>query len=194
MITINLLPPEFRVQPKSTRHVPYVKAAIAAGILLSLLTVYFYIDLLIAGSKLKKIQAEWAKIQPQSVELKKLENEVENILKPEKVFLESFVTSQRPLTSLMIWASELLPDNIWLTEFRMERKQDGGVFFLKGLAVPSKEKSSIEAIEIFLHHFKEKVPEANLSLTTTRQILEETELTQFLANFKWGGGEEPTTP
>ncbi len=187
MITVNLLPQEFRVQPKSTKHLHYLKLAVAFGILFALLTVYFYIDLLFANAKLKKIQAQWEKIQPQSAELKKLQDTVENTLKPEKIFLESFVTSQRPLTSFMIWASELLPDNIWLKEFQMERKQDGGLFFLKGLALPSKEKSSIEAIEIYLHHLKEKVPEANLSLTTTRQILEEKELTQFLANFKWGG-------
>ena len=73
----------------------------------------------------------------------------------------------------------------------MERKQDGGRLFIKGLSLPSKEKSSIEAIEIYLHQLKEKIPDANLSLTTTRQTIEGTELTQFTANFAWGGQSKP---
>lgn len=187
MITINLLPQEFRVQPKSESNIPYVKIAIAAAVVFALLTLYLYGDLLFARTQLKKVQAEWAKVQPESLELKKLEDEVEKTLRPEKIFLESFVTAQKPLTLFMRWVSEFLPDSVWLTEFRMERKQDGGHFFIKGLALPSKEKSSIEAIEIYLHQLKEKIPEAHLSLTTTRQTLEGTELTQFTANFSWDG-------
>ena len=106
MITINLLPQEFRVQPKSESQVPYLKIALACGGLFLGLTLYFYADFFMANGQLKKVQAEWAKVQPQSVELKKLEEDVEKTLKPEKAFLESFVTAQRPLTLFIQWASE----------------------------------------------------------------------------------------
>ncbi len=191
MITINLLPEELRIQPKSERSFSYLKIGAIAGVLFSLLTVYFYIDLLVAGSKLKKLEVSWTKIQPQSAELTKLEEEVEKKLRPEKIFLESFVTAEKSLTLFMVWVSEFLPDGVWLAEFRMERKQDGGHLFLRGLALPSKEKSSIESIEMYLHELKLKIPEANLSLTTTRQTLEERELTQFLADFEWGSKGKP---
>ena len=191
MITINLLPQEFRIQAKSEHSLPYLKIAAVCGILFSLVTVYFYVDLLVAKAQLKKIRGEWSQIQPKSAELKKLEDEVEKTLKPEKVFLESFVTAQRPLTSFLVWAGELLPETVWLTEFQMERKGEGGRLFIKGLALPSKEKSSIEAIEIYLHQLKEKIVDGNLSLTTTRQTLEGKELTQFLANFEWGHKSKP---
>ncbi len=191
MITINLLPQEFRPQLKSEQRIPYLKIAAICGILFAVLTIYFYVDLLLANAKLKRIQAAWAKIQPQSIALKKLEDTVEKTLNPEKNFLEGFVTVQKPLTLFMVWASELLPDGVWLTEFSMERKQEGGHLFIKGLALPSKEKSSIESIEIYLHQLKEKIPDANLSLTTTRQTLEEKELTQFTAHFDWGGKSKP---
>ena len=187
MITINLLPEEFRPQIKSEKKVSYVRLAAVFGALFALLTVYLYADLLVANGQLKKVQAEWSKIQPQSVELKQLENDVEKVQRPEKVFLESFVTAQRPLTFFMVWVSEFLPEGIWLTEFQMERKQDGGHLFIKGLALPSKEKSSIESIELYLNQMKMKIPDANLSLTTTRQMVEGRELTQFAANFDWGG-------
>lgn len=191
MITINLLPEEFRIRPKSKTSVSYLKISAVLGVLFFLLTAYFYTDFLRAQEKLKKVQAQWAALQPQMAELKKLEEEVEKKLKPEKVFLESFVTVKRPLTFLMGWASEVLPESIWLTELQMEREGEGGHFLIKGLAFSSKEKSSIDAIEIYLHRLREKIPESDLSLTTTRQTLEGRELTQFTAHFDWGGKPKP---
>ncbi len=186
MITINLLPKEFRVRPKSRMNASPLKIAAISGGLFFLLTGYFYWDLLKANAELKRVQAQWAGLQPQTAELKRLEEEVEKKIKPEKLFLESFVTASRPLTSFIAWSSELLPESIWLTELQMERKGEGGHFSLKGMAVTSKEKSSIEAIEIYMNRFKEKMPDSELSLTTTRQTLDGRELTRFNAHFEWG--------
>ncbi len=191
MITVNLLPKEFRVRPQSKTSVLPLKIAAIFGVLFSLLTVYFYWDILKANSELKRIQAQGASLQPQAAALQALEEEVEKKIKPEKFFLESFVMAQRPLTSLIAWASELLPESIWLTALEMEREGEGGHFLLKGLALPSREKSSIEAIEIYLHSLKEKMPESELSLTTTRQAMEGRELTQFTASFEWGAKSKP---
>jgi Tfp pilus assembly protein PilN len=186
MIKINLLPAEFRTVQKTTQNVPVVKIAIGAGCAFAALTVFFYFDYLLSLNKLRGVRKEWQVIQPRSAELKGLEEEVEGRLKPEKVFLERFVTTERALAAFMTWVSEYLPETSWLTELKMERKGQGGDLFIKGLAIGSKEKSSIEEIESYLHQLKEKIPDSNLSLTTTRQKIENTELTQFTANFNWG--------
>lgn len=187
MILINLLPEEFRVKEKKTQEIPALKIAIIVGVLFALLTVGFYVDFLFAKVRLSKLEANWSGLQPRSLQLSKLEKEVEGTLKPEKEFLERFAATKKPLTYFMLWTSELLPDTAWLTEFKREVKSDGtDDFFIKGLAMASKEKSSIEQIEMYLHHLQEKLPGASLSLTTTRQRIEAVELTQFIADFKLG--------
>ena len=188
MIQINLLPNEFRVQSRALPNVPTLKLAIAGGVFFILLTAYFYVDFILASSRLKKIEAEWNKISPEAVVLQQLQAEVEGTLKQEKEFLERFATSPQPLTSILQWASEFLPQNSWLTEIKMEQDSKGSRFLIKGLSLSSKEKSSIESIEGYLHQLKEKMPETKLSLTTTRETTGQTELTQFTAIFDLGGG------
>ncbi len=187
MISINLLPEEFRVQEKTTANLPLLKIAAVSGALFLLLTGFFYIDFLSASAKLKKTEKEWQRVEPESEKLKLLQQEVETVLQPERNFLSGFVTTEKPLTYFLAWTSEFLPKSAWLTEVQMTRRGEGGDFQVKGFALPSKEKSSIEEIETFLHHLKEKMPEADLSLTTTRQTVYKTEVTQFIANFEWKG-------
>ena len=187
MILVNLLPEEFRIQKSRIPDLPKVKVAIAVGVFLVLVTAYLYVDYLMATSRLKKIEAEWRKISPQAAVLQQLQAEVEGTLKQEKEFMEHFATSPRPLTSIMTWVSDFLPENSWLTEMKMEQDGKGGHLMLKGLSLPSKGKSTIEMIESYLHQLKEKMPETNLSLTTTRETTEQIELTQFTAVFDFGG-------
>ncbi len=189
MITINLLPEEFRVKKKRELNVPGVKIAIVVGAIFGLMTLWNFVDLLFAGGKLKKVEAEWQSVQPESQELNKLQQEVEGTLRPEKDFLANFVATGRPLTHFLTWVSEYLPTAAWLTEVRMERAGEGGDLLIKGLCLSTKEKSSIEQIETFLHELKTKMPDAELSLTTTRQTYEGVELTQFMANFHWSKQE-----
>ena len=186
MIAINLLPDEFRAVERKTLKLPFLKYAVIGGVIFSLITAGLYVDFLAASIKLGRIQKEWEKIQPQFQVLNQLRGEVEGTLKQEKDFMQTFVTSQRSLTRLIMWVSELLPETAWLVEIQMERAGEGDHFLVKGLSLPTKEKSSIEQIEIFLQRMKEKLPDAKLSLTTTRQTLEGVELTQFVANFDWG--------
>lgn len=188
MLQINLLPQEFRVKKKSETHVNYIKIAAGAGICFLILTVYFYFDYWSASRELKKMNAHWATLQPQSAQLKALEKEVETTLKPERNFLTKYVVTPKPMTYVLMWLSELLPDTAWLTELKMEQKDGEQSIFVKGLALPSKTQSSIEVIEDYIHKLKEKVPEAKLSLTTTRQKLSQVEVTQFIANFDLKAG------
>jgi hypothetical protein len=191
MLRVNLLPEEFRVAKKNTQEVPYLKIAAGAAVLFSILTVWFYIDYNHSKGELKKMNATWATLQPQSAQLKALESEVESTLKPERTFLEKYVVTPKPMTYVLSWLSELLPDTAWLTEVKMEQKDGTQNIFVKGLVIPSKTQSSIEVIEGFIQKLKEKLPDAKLSLTTTRQKIEQLEVTQFIANFDLKPGSAP---
>lgn len=187
MIEINLLPEEFRIKENASAKVdiPALKLAIGAGVLLVLLTAYFYVDFLLSAGKLKKLEARWREVQPQALVLNRLQSEVEGVLKTERDFLKLFVTNERPLTHTLTWLSEFLPETAWLTEVKMQHNAEASNLVVKGLCLPTKEKSSIEHIEDYLHQLKQRMQDAKLSLTTTRQIKDEIEVTQFVAVFDW---------
>lgn len=187
MIKINLLPPEYRIRDRGASQSAAYRAGFAACLLFALLSFYFYMEYRNLKSEFTVLSAQWAKIQPDSQNIDSLELEVQETLKAERDFLANFVTTSVPLTSLLIAISEHLPETAWILELQMERKGDGGNLFLKGLALPSPEHSSIEEIEPYLHQLKAQMPGGQLRLTTTRLTTEGTELTQFIANFEWKG-------
>ncbi len=186
MIKINLLPPEHRIKEQGSSKAVY-KAVFAAGLFFILLSLYFYMDYRNLKSEYSVLNGQWSKIQPDSQSIDSLELEVQETLKAERDFLANFVTTSVPLTSLLMEISEHLPETAWILELQMERKGDGGNLFLKGLALPSSARSSIEEIEPYLHQLKTRLPGGQLRLTTTRLTTEGTELTQFIANFDWKG-------
>lgn len=186
MITINLLPEEYRVREKKMPGGRAFTLTFLGASVFLLLTVFFFIDLLMSQAQLRGLEKEWRVLKPQADELKKLQTEVETKLKPEQNFFDAYVTTQKPLTYLLSWVSETLPDQIWLGEVKMERKEETAELFIKGYALSSKTQSSIQAIEAYLNQLKLKITDATLSLTTTRQSLEGHELTQFFASFEWG--------
>lgn len=186
MISVNLLPQEFQLEKKTTSNVPVRKIAIGIGGLFAVLTLIFYVDFWLSFSRLKKIESEWNKVAPEALILKQLQSEVEGPLKQERDFMAQFVTTDRPLTSILMWLSQFLPETAWLIEIKLEREGDASHLLVKGASLPSKEKSSIEQIETYLHQLKEKMPDGKLSLTTTRQMAGQVELTQFTALFDFG--------
>jgi len=191
MIKINLLPEELRAREKNeTTEIPKAKLIIAIAILFVLVTVFFYFDFHASGSKLRKMDKQWAEFQPQAQILGALENEILNVLSPEKDFLERFVTAERPLTYVLEWLSEFLPVSAWIIQVRMENSPVKNNLVVRGLALPTKEVSSIESIEIYLNELKKKMPAASLSLTTARQFEEGVEVTQFTAIFEWPVGDK----
>ncbi|MCM8775417.1 MAG: hypothetical protein NC930_03590 [Candidatus Omnitrophica bacterium] len=185
MILINLLPEEFRIQEKRPQKIPILPIVIASGALFVVLTIIFYIDFFVSSARLAKIDVEWKRIQPEAMALNQLRAEVENVLKPERDFLEKYVDTVRPLTEMLMWVSEFLPDSAWLTELKSERDEKGSRFLVKGLCVPSRKKSSIEQIEVYVQSLKQKMPTADLNLTTTSQKQENIRLMEFAALFNW---------
>lgn len=185
MIRINLLPEEFRVSKKKIAKLPIIKAAAGVGIAFAVLTALFYIDYLVALAQRSQVQRRWEQIQPETLSLNQLRNDVEEILKPEKEFFEQYVDTATSLANLMMWVSQYLPEAAWLTELKLEYGEKGAEFLVKGLCLPTKEKSGIEQVEGYTQQIKEKMPSTNLNLTTTRQELEGNQLTQFVILFNW---------
>lgn len=186
MIEINLLPEEFRIAEKvEKKEVPLLKIGIGVAVMLAIVTVSFYFDYIGSSKKMKKVNATWLEVQPQSQILNNLKQEVEEVLKTERDFLAQFVTTERPLTFTLEWLSSYLPEAAWLTHTALEHKKDSVSLVVQGLCVSSKTMTSIEAIEKYLHDLKQKMPEAKLSLTTARQFEDDIEMTRFTAIFEW---------
>lgn len=186
MIEINLLPEELRPRKKKeATRIPVAAIAMAAGALFAVLTVYFDLDFLAARSRMKTLEAQWQEVQPQALVLNQLKNEVENVLRPERDFLADHAAGEKILTSTWTWLSEYLPAHSWLTELKMIHDSQERSLVVKGLCLPSREKSSIEEIEGYLHQLKKKMKTAELSLTTSRQFIDQVELTHFTGIFQW---------
>ncbi|OGW83736.1 MAG: hypothetical protein A2Z83_09455 [Omnitrophica bacterium GWA2_52_8] len=185
MITINLLPKEMRKIERSAQFTPAHKALIAAGVAFLLLSGFFYFDFWVTRFQLNSLKKKYKAMEPANVELTKLKDNVEKTLMPEKEFLEKMLLNARPVTPVLGWVNEFLPDNAWITEFRIDRERKNDQFLLKGLALPIDEQPSIELLEGYINRLKEKMPDAQLSLMTTRQLVDNVTLTQFSADFSW---------
>jgi len=185
MIQINLLPEEYRRREKKSQPLPVLKIGAAAAGLFVLLTGIFYIDFLFTSVKLSKLRSAWEKIQPETLILNQLRSEVETVLKPEKDFIDRYVQTRWHLSRQMEWASEFLPDQAWLSEMKLERDDKGTHFLIRGLCLPSRDRSSIEQIEGYAQKLKDLLAGAELNLTTTRISVENIQLTQFVAVYTW---------
>lgn len=185
MIRINLLPEEFRVQEKKSQRLPVIQIGIGTAVVMVILTLFFYFDFLSSSARLAELEKEWQGIQPQALVLNKLRSEVEGVLKPEKDFIERYVDNVRPLAKMLEWNSEFLPVGAWLTEVKLEHDDKGLHFLVKGLCLPLKGKTAIEQIEAYAQSLKNKMPKAQLNLTTTRQSFEDVQLVQFVMRFSW---------
>ena len=109
MIKINLLPQELRKKKRTATHIPYIPLAILAAVLFSLLTLFFYGDYLMTRSAHKKVQKEWARLNPLMSQLKTMETRIEIEMRGEKDFLEKNVLNTESMTQMLFWASEFLP-------------------------------------------------------------------------------------
>ena len=189
MIKINLLPPEMRIEAKVKKKISYAPFIRLAIIGLVLLTGFFFVDFLESKKQFKVVAAQWQELSPQMAELKAMEAEIEGKLKTEKVFLESSVVSEFPVTTTLEYASELLPDRMWLTELKVEKEDISQELVLQGVSLPSDDKTSIQHIQDYLHNIRGKLPDEYMTLTTARQTQDDIEVTTFVSRIEWGGGK-----
>lgn len=185
MIQVNLLPPEFRQKVKSPQQGKYILLAVLGVLIFVIMTLILFADFVRSSAGLNKLERKWNGLQPQSVALTNLQKEVEGSLRQERKFMEQFVTTQLPLTHLLQWASEFLPETAWLTEERLTRNEGVVNWLLKGNCLSSKTLTSIEHIEKYLGDLKVRIPDSKLILRTNRMMIGDTEVTEFIANFSW---------
>lgn len=189
MITINLLPAEYRTaKRRGTTARPYIPIAILVAALLLLLTLFFYADFLKVKSSYERVRKEWIRFAPQMKHLKDLEQKVDVEMKGEKEFLESSILNSDPFTRVLQLVSERLPKGAWLTELKIERLKEGGnSVLLQGAVVPVGAKTGIEQIEEFVRTIKERFPKTTVALTTSKMSDKQVAGTAFTATITWGG-------
>lgn len=187
MITINLLPPEYKRKKRTAGPVPYIPLVILFGVLFFLLTLFFFADYLKTKSAYDRIWKEWEQISPQMQQLKSLERKVDVEMRGEKEFLEKYVLNTDSMTRILECLSENLPPSAWLTEVRLERVKGGGKLALQGVVLPMLKKTGIEQIEDYMKKLKENLPKGNYTLTTAKQDSKGSgEGIAFSALFDWG--------
>jgi Tfp pilus assembly protein PilN len=186
MIEINLLPEEFKSTRKRGNQPPYIViSAVVAGIFV-LASSVMYFDFLKQKNELQQITRQWEMSQPEYKILQQLQTDLEGAVRSEREFMMRFVTTQRPLYITLMWLSECLPSNAWLTDLRLERGLDGEALYIRGQVIPSGKKTSIEQIEAYLQALKIKMPDARITLSTSRQEIDRVDVTQFVTQFMWG--------
>lgn len=186
MIKINLLPPEFRVKTQSAETAQKKMWFLGGAALFLLITVYFYIHFLFLAAKLNAANSEWRVMEPQFREMSALRAEVEGQLQHEKTFMNSFATTERPLTPILVSVNRHIPNTGWLEQLQLKREGENAALLIKGVCFNSPDKTSIEHIENYLNLLKRDFGKTDLTLTTTRKIIEGVEVTQFTAFFSWG--------
>ena len=88
--------------------------------------------------------------------------------------------------------SEFLPPKGWLTELKAEREGEGCQLTLKGVVLASRTQTGIEQIEEYVQRLKAKLPpQTSVALTTSKEVKERKEGTDFVARLDWG---EPPKP
>lgn len=187
MIRINLLPAELR-RNAGARLSPSQKRKILLGVgfLFFVFTLVFYVQYQFHLKELKSLQTHWVSLQKDIQRVTAIQSQLESGSKKEKEFLEHSITSPFPITAILNAVSQFLPNSVWLIEIKIARQSPQNSFLLKGLSVPSNQKSSIQDIEKYLRDVKKVFPQqTEVILTTSRQMKDNRELTLFTAVFKW---------
>lgn len=187
MITVNLLPAEYKVSKRSVSFKSYMPLAFLFGSVFALMTVFFYLDYLKTSRVYDRVYKEWEQIKPQMNQLKALENRVEVEMRAEKDFLEKNILNVQPTAEVLQWISEYLPARAWLTDLKFERHIEGGRLLLQGAVFSMADKTGIEQIEAYMSSLKQKLPSGEFSLTTAKQESGKAEGMSFTATFEWGG-------
>lgn len=186
MITINLLPEEYKSKKRATTLKPYLPLAFLLGIIFLLLTLFFYVDYLKTLKAYGLVRKEWEQLSPQMKQLKALESRVEIEMQAEKDFLEKNVLNTESTARILQWVSEYLPPRGWLTELKFEREGEGGRLLLQGAVFSMGSQTAIEQIEVYMRNLKEKLPSGEFTLTTAKQDDKKSEGMAFTATFDWG--------
>lgn len=190
MITVNLLPKEYRSTKKKNLATPYIPLAVLFGALFIILTLFFYVDYLTTKSAYDGVYKQWLQLNPQMKALKALENKVEIEMRGEKEFLERYVLNTEPLTQILQLVSEHLPPRAWLTDLKIEHENDETRLVLQGVVLAFRGQSGIEQVEEYIGDLKEALPKGDITLSTAKQQDKDSTGTTFTATFEWGGQEQ----
>ncbi len=190
MITINLLPEELRLKEVKQIHIPYQKIAFGVFLIVFVLTVYNLIVYLRVRSEYGALQKQWNQMAEKSLQADALESELGSSIIAEVDFYDSWVDPPLTTARILNLISDFIPKSVWLTEISFNRNKKNLDLVIIGLSQSGGGTSKLIDIQNFTNTLKSEMEKftaksrLKVAITTSsKKTSENTDLTQFTANF-----------
>lgn len=171
MIVINLLPPSARRRRSSLQAPPkLVLAACGAAVGAAVVAVVVcFMLILTARSQLRSAQDELAALAPQRGEAEQLRSIRDDLAERAKL-VEQLVAGRVSWAQILSRVADLLPDEIWLTEIRLEERQETvpaknaqdkpkvvvkKSLIIRGVAVAPKTGGELNSVAVFMERLRD---------------------------------------
>ncbi len=198
MILINLLPIELRQVEKKTSKIPVQKIVITVYGLVVLAILYHAIVFIAVRNQLSKMNNEHESIKSASEQAGKFMETVEKDLQPQKAFFDQYVISQVYISEIMNYLSDLVPDSMWFSQFRIRREKASIHFDLEGYTKVTSKQVALAQIQEYVNSVKAKLEETinrnagpkdkarkvKVVMSTNREQMGSVEVMQFNASFQ----------
>jgi len=194
MITINLLPEELRLKEAKQIHIPYQKIAFGVFLIVFVITVYNLIVYLRVRSEYGALQKQWNQMAKKSSQADALESELGSSIIAEVDFYDSWVDPPLATARILNLISDFIPKSVWLTEISFNRNKKDLDLVIIGLSQSGGGTSKLIDIQNFTNTLKSEMEKftaksrLKVAITTSsKKTSENTDLTQFTANFATEG-------
>ena len=194
MITINLLPEELRLKEAKQIHIPYQKIAFGVFLIVFVITVYNLIVYLRVRSEYGALQKQWNQMAKKSSQADALESELGSSIIAEVDFYDSWVDPPLATARILNLISDFIPKSVWLTEISFNRNKKNLDLVIIGLSQSGGGTSKLIDIQNFTNTLKSEMEKftaksrLKVAITTSsKKTSENTDLTQFTANFATEG-------
>lgn len=157
MIRINLLPSEFRIAEIKTPRFPLQATVIVVlfiFLFVSLIQFFFFLGV---RKKLRNLNAEMTQLSTPGQEANKLDLTIGTKLAPEKYFLDQYVLPTFLMAEVLNILSDLLPDNIWLSNLVLKREQGTIRLDLTGYSRITYQQIAAAQIQEYINAVKSQV-------------------------------------
>ncbi len=157
MIRINLLPHEMRhkeVRKLNIPVVPVLTGIFLLFLLASLFNLFIHIQ---KRGELRRLEAQWESLKVKNAEAEALQRELGMGVKAEADFYDSVIDPPLETARVLGVINELIPDNVWMSDLRYDRKPDGHDVLINGFAEESQKESDLVVIQNFANAIKEQL-------------------------------------
>lgn len=171
MIVINLLPPSARRRRSGFEMPPKMVMAACGGVvgLLAICVATSFILGLMASRDLAAAKAELTSLAPQQAEAIKLKN-MRDSLNARAKLVQDLVDGRISWAEMLSAVADLVPDEIWLTELRLDQKEETipaknrndtpkvvvkRALVIRGVAVAPEAAGELNSVAVFMERLRE---------------------------------------